>query len=129
MLVSSDASALVSSSVASINGNLAIALDGLAAEGVPTITLDAFAFVDAVVADPARFGFSDVADRGISIYPTDPEGYLFWDNVHPTTEFQHVFEQFALRGLIDYFSPSQGEGMPPAQVSALIGLVRAGRSQ
>jgi len=129
MLVSSDASALVSGLVASINENLADALNGLAAEGVPTITLDAFAVVDTVVADPAHFGFSDATDAGISICRADPEGYLFWDNVHPTTEFQHVFEQFAVRGLIDYFSPSRGEGMPPAQMNALNGLVWAGRGQ
>jgi thermolabile hemolysin len=127
MVVSSDASAFVSGLVASINENLADALNGLAAEGVPTITLEAFAFVDTVVADPAQFGFSNVTDKGISIYPANPAGYLFWDNVHPTTEFQHVFEQFAVRGLIDHFSPSRGERMPPAQENALNGLVRAGK--
>jgi len=97
MLVSTDASAFVSGLVASINENLASALRGLRAEGVRTIALDAFAFVDTVAAHPARFGFSDVTDEGISIYPADPASYLFWDNVHPTTQFQHAFEQFAVR--------------------------------
>ena len=91
MLVSTDASAFVSELVASINENLADALNGLAVEGVPTIALDAFAFVDTVAAHPARFGFSDVTDEGILIYPANPAGYLFWDNVHPTT--QQVLDQ------------------------------------
>jgi thermolabile hemolysin len=127
MLVSTKDSAMVSWLVASINENLADALGGLAAEGMPTITVDAFAFVDAVVASPELFGFSNVTDAGISIYPANPAGYLFWDNVHPTTEFQHAFEQFAVRRLTDYFSPSRGKEMPPAQVNALNGLVRAGK--
>ena len=127
MLVSTEDSATVSWFVASINENLADALHGLAAEGVPAITLDAFTFVDTVVADPAQYGFSDATDAGIGLYPVNPTGYLFWDNTHPTTEFQHVFEQFAVRRLIDYFSPSRGKGMPPAQVNALNGLVRAGK--
>ena len=97
MLVSTDASAFVGSLLAGINENLADALHGLAAEGVHTIPLDAFAFVDTVVAHPANYGFSDVTDEGVLIYPADPAGYLFWDNVHPTTRFQHVFEQFAIR--------------------------------
>lgn len=128
-LVSSDASAFVSELVATINENLADALNGLAAEGKPTIALDAFAFLDTVIAQPAQFGFSDVTHKGISIYPVAPEGYAFWDNSHPTTQFQHVFEQFVVRCLIDYFSPSRGKGMPPARVNALHGLVRAGQRQ
>jgi phospholipase/lecithinase/hemolysin len=129
LLVSTEASAPVSSLVASINENLADALDGLGAEGVPTISLDAFAFVDAVVADPEQFGFSDATGEGILLYPENPTGYLFWDEMHPTTQLQHVFEQFAVRRLIDYFSPSYGQGTPAAQVNALNGLVRVWESQ
>jgi phospholipase/lecithinase/hemolysin len=125
--VSTDASVFVSWLVASTNERLADALHELAAEGIPTITLDSYAIVDTVVAHSAQFGFSDSTDMGISIYPADPAGYLFWDNIHPTTEFQHVFEQFAIRGLIDYFSPSRGRGIPPAHINALDGLVRAGK--
>jgi thermolabile hemolysin len=125
-LVSTEDSATISWLVTSINENLAEALNGLATEGVPTITLNAFVFVDTVVADPTPFGFSNTTDAGIELYPANPAGYLFWDNVHPTTEFQHVFERFAVRRLIEYFSPSRGIGTPPAQVNALNGLVRAG---
>jgi phospholipase/lecithinase/hemolysin len=129
LLVSTDASAPVSSLVASINENLADALNGLAAEGVRTISLDAFAITDAVVAHPALFGFSDATDEGILLYPENPTGYLFWDKMHPTTQFHDLFALFAVRGLINYYSPSLGQGMPPAEVDALNGLVRAWESQ
>jgi len=53
--------------------------------------------------------------------------FLFWDPVHPTTRAHKVLERAALDRIIDYFSPRQGKGMPPARVNALKGLVRAGK--
>ena len=43
--------------------------------------------LDEMVADPSKFGFTDVTDpcfNGISVC-SDPSQYLFWDDFHPTT--------------------------------------------
>ncbi len=125
----SGASAGASWLAASFNQSLAGALIELSAEGLPTIALDAFTVLDTVVANPAEFGFSNVIDQAILLYPADPSGYVFWDNVHPTTEAHKVIAQLAVRDLIDYFSPSRGKGQPPAQVNALNGLVQAGKGK
>jgi phospholipase/lecithinase/hemolysin len=46
--------------------------------------------VNEIIADPAAYGFLNVTNRGIDDFATDGFNnsgqYLFWDNVHPTTE-------------------------------------------
>ena len=127
MLVGTPISAFVSGLVGFNNQSLADALNSLAAEGVPTIAVDVFTFTDYLAAHPYQFGFSNVTDPGIALYPAEPTGYLFWDAAHLTTAGQHAIERLAVGCLIDYLSPSRGNGMPPAQVNALHGLVRAGK--
>ncbi|HEY5299390.1 MAG TPA: SGNH/GDSL hydrolase family protein [Acetobacteraceae bacterium] len=53
--------------------------------------LDTFSLVDAIVADPAEFGFTNVTEpcyvgpyTGGGSVCADPDGYLFWDTDHPT---------------------------------------------
>jgi hypothetical protein len=108
----------------SFNDKLAAALAELAAEGVPTIPMDMWAFANVVYANPEQFGFTNMTDDP---YPGDPiPGYGTFGG-HPSTQFHEVIAQFGGRCLVDYFSHSQGKGQPPAQVNALIGLVRAGK--
>ncbi len=127
MLLGTPVSEFVSGLAVAYNQSLADALNSLAAEGVQTIRMDLFTFNDYLATHQDQFGFSNVTDPGIALYPAEPTGYLFWDTAHMTTEGQHATERFALRCLVDYFSPSQGKGTPPAQVNALNGLVRAGK--
>jgi hypothetical protein len=82
--------------------------------------------MDAIVADPAKFGFSNVADDP---YPGNPIPGYVWFGDHPSTQMHQVMAHFAEQCLLDHFSPSRGKGEPPAQVNALSGLVRAGKDQ
>jgi thermolabile hemolysin len=107
MLVSSPSSADSSRLVTTLNRDLAHALNELAAEGVPTIALDALTFFKTVIAHPTQFGFSDVTDQGM--LANDPTGYLFWDGAHPTTQFHCEFAQFAVR-YIPVTDHSDGHG-------------------
>jgi phospholipase/lecithinase/hemolysin len=116
-------SAFSSSVTASFNAGLAAVLNELAAEGVRTMAMDSFAISDTVVAQPAQFGFVNATDDP---FPQNPPGYVYFGG-HPSTRYHQVIAQFAVQDLVDYFSPSRGHGMPPAQVNALNGLVQAGK--
>jgi phospholipase/lecithinase/hemolysin len=109
---------------AAYNQVLDAALDSLAAAGIPTIRVDAFATLRQMVAQPAEFGFTNVTDR-LMYVGGNPAEFLFWDDVHPTTAGHAVFAEAAADSLISYFSPRQGKGTPPARINALNGLVNA----
>jgi phospholipase/lecithinase/hemolysin len=109
---------------AAYNQALNSAFDSLASAGIPTIRVDAFATLGEMVAQPARFGFTDVTDQLILAGGT-AHGYLFWDSVHPTTQGHAVFAEVAADSLISYFSPRRGKGTPAARIHALNGLVNA----
>jgi phospholipase/lecithinase/hemolysin len=113
------------------NQALADALQNLAANGIPTIQVDAFATLQAMVNSPAEFGFTNVTVPLLAVllgggHP-NPTEFLFWDSVHPTTRGHEVLGRDALNSIIDYYSPSQGHGSPAARVNALKGLIHAGK--
>lgn len=84
---------------AGYNIALADALMDLETELGDTIEIqkfDIFWLFEALVADPASFGFSNVTDPCLvpdvrfDAICEDPEGYVFWDGIHPTTSL-HEF--------------------------------------
>lgn len=108
------------------NHALEATLDGLANTGIPTMHVDAFGALQAMVGSPTVFGFTNVTESFLAV-GGDPSRFLFWDAVHPTTRGHGVLANAAREQLIDYFSPSRGKDTPPAFVNALNGLVNAGK--
>ncbi|HET7032698.1 MAG TPA: SGNH/GDSL hydrolase family protein [Casimicrobiaceae bacterium] len=54
--------------------------------GLDIIGFDTFSFVDAAIANPAKYGFTNVTDPcfdGMNVC-ANPDQYIFWDTVHPT---------------------------------------------
>jgi phospholipase/lecithinase/hemolysin len=53
--------------------------------GIDIVGADVFGLVEAMLADPSKYGFVNINTpaQGLSV---DPNTYLFWDGVHPTTE-------------------------------------------
>ena len=50
------------------------------------IRVDAFGLINNMVSNPELYGFTNVTEDAISNLPTaNPDEYLFWDGVHPTT--------------------------------------------
>jgi phospholipase/lecithinase/hemolysin len=119
----------VSSLCAAYNQALEEALQGLAAAGIPTIRLDAFAGLRAIVNSPSEFGFTNVTDPYLPVglqAGADPTQFYFWDDAHSTTHAHRLLADTARNCLIDYYSPRRGKGVPPALVNGLNGLVQSG---
>jgi len=108
------------------NQALADALQALAAAGVSTIRVDAFATLQRMVYFPADFGFTNVTEPFLET-GDDPVRFLFWDAVHPTTRGHQIVAEEARNSLIDHYSPRRGKGAPTALVHSLNGLVRTGK--
>ena len=86
--------------------------------GLPSgaVYFDTFAFLHAVVADPAAYGFTNVTDpcfNGTTVC-ANPSQYLFWDGFHPTT----AADAYAARAFADV--------VPEPSMFVLVGTGLAG---
>lgn len=84
-------SANVSGLTVAFNTALAGALTALdqAMKGVTIAQFDTFGSLNAIIADKEFFGFTNVTEQCVANLQngrcTDPNTWLFWDSVHPTT--------------------------------------------
>jgi outer membrane lipase/esterase len=67
--------------------------------GLDIVEFDTFALLDAVIANPVAYGFTNVTDpcfNGVS-FCANPGQYLFWDILHPTAAAHQILgNAFAL---------------------------------
>lgn len=55
--------------------------------GVDIIEVDLFGISQRIAASPGEFGFTNLTDPLFQqSNPTNPEGYFWWDRIHPTTQ-------------------------------------------
>lgn len=57
--------------------------------------LDVFNLFGRIVAAPASFALTDVKDSSQEL-PVDPDTYLFWDDLHPTTHGHNILAHAAI---------------------------------
>lgn len=122
--LSSGQSGPITQLCAAYDQTLETALQALSNAGVPTVRVDAFATLRAMVFSPALFGFTNVTASFLAT-GGDPDQFLFWDAVHPTTRGHEVLADQARDDLVQFFSPRNGSAAPAALVNSLNGLVRA----
>lgn len=66
-------------------GAMNAALAGRLAGEVGVTTFDLFGFGSSIAANPAAFGFTDVANACGAVAGADCSRYAYWDGIHPTT--------------------------------------------
>ena len=82
------------------NQTLAGALDIVQAfnftRRVHVFRLDIFGLITQVVGAPANYGLANVTNSSQAT-PVDPDTYLFWDDIHPTTHGHNIVANAALQ--------------------------------
>jgi phospholipase/lecithinase/hemolysin len=89
-----DQTAPGNSAAAVFNGEWQNDLYALNNMGIYVIGVDVSSLFNQILADPSAFGFTDVTDACSNNFApfntctsaSDPNTYLFWDDVHPTTQ-------------------------------------------
>jgi phospholipase/lecithinase/hemolysin len=76
---------------------------------------DVYSLLKSVIAHPATYGLLDVTDSSQSML-VDPDTYLFWDDLHPTTRGHNILGMTALqliepRGCVTEVSPGEFVGV------------------
>jgi phospholipase/lecithinase/hemolysin len=70
--------------------------------------LDVFSLFTKINASPASYSLANVTDTSQGAYTIDPDTYLFWDGLHPTTKGHEILAQ-AVAGLL---TRSHGDSAP-----------------
>jgi phospholipase/lecithinase/hemolysin len=93
------------------NTQLFASLDNLETSlpGVEFFRVDAAAMIDAAVTNPAAYGFTNVTSQAKNLSGIDPDTYLFWDDVHPTTAGHSLLAENAASVLFDALSTIPGD--------------------
>lgn len=82
--------------------------------------LDTYSLINNVVTNPSDFGFTNVTQGCLLVGCNNPNEYLFWDDIHPTTALHNFIADFALETL----NNSQPEATP--EPNNLVGLLSFG---
>lgn len=102
--------------------NLAVAGLNQNLTGANISLFDVAGLFDDAIANPGQYGFTNVTDPCFSITTgticNDPENYLFWDFVHPTTKTNEIIARAAYNQLKDDFKTVP----EPSATLALAGL-------
>ena len=62
--------------------------------------LNVYSLFNSVIASPQNYGLTDVKDMSQGVLTVNPDEYLFWDNLHPTTHGHDILALAALK-LVD----------------------------
>jgi phospholipase/lecithinase/hemolysin len=63
------------------------------------VQMDVFSLFNQIKASPTRYSLTDVSTSSQGNYTVDPDTFLFWDDLHPTTHGHNILALTAARDL------------------------------
>lgn len=90
-----------------LNADLNATINALAGQGI-AVTLyrvDVWLSTVRILAEPSKYGFTNVRDSAQFDTSADPDKFLFWDNIHPTTAGHFQIAAEANRALTGAIQP------------------------
>jgi phospholipase/lecithinase/hemolysin len=87
--------------------------------GINVIGVNVDTLFNAILADPAAFGFSNVADACNATPGCNPNTFLYWDDVHPTTYADSLVANLAYQDA--FGGPATATPEPPTVTLLALG--------
>jgi phospholipase/lecithinase/hemolysin len=98
---SADSAAAGSMAAAGFNSWLATGLatlqDMYPDQHIAFFQLDVYALFNRIAASPADFSLTNITAPSQGNYTVDPDNYLFWDDIHPTTRGHSILAEAAIK--------------------------------
>jgi thermolabile hemolysin len=104
------------------NAQLAELIDRLQPRLAPDVNLlllDVNSLFADAIANPDRYGFSDVNSSCLEIRCPNPDGYLFWDQLHPSTAAHEQLAELAIETLEEP-SDSANQWIRPEAMAGIV---------
>lgn len=93
-------------------------------------SLDVNTLFNQAIANSTQFGFTNVTDACLNLNAgticSNPNKYLFWDNIHPTTNAHSLIAKTAL---VEIPEPSAGLGMLALSAVSAVGMLKRNNKQ
>ncbi len=93
-------------------------------------SLDVNTLVNQAIANSTQFGFTNVTDACLNLNAgticSNPNEYLFWDNLHPTTNAHSLIAKTAL---VEIPEPSVGLGILALSAVSAVGMLKRNNKQ
>jgi phospholipase/lecithinase/hemolysin len=80
--------------------------------GITIVPVDVYSLFKQITQAPAGYGFTNVTTQAQS-FPVNPDEYLFWDYLHPTTRTHQVIANLALSDITRVLGVPSGQTRLP----------------